>query len=385
MPRVARPIIRRCPWKRDRWIADGLRDDQGKRFRKFFETKEAAKAWLSSHREKSLVEGRAGLSFSDNQRADARRALIELASFQGATLTDAARHYAEFLRRIEKTAPVSELIPSFLAAKKADGRSDRYLSDLRSRLKDFEEAFGDKLAAAITTRDLDEWLRALPLAPQGRANHRKTVKTLFSFAIVQGLARENPATKTARPKIVPKEPGILTPVQLHRLLSVADETLRPVIAISAFAGLRPAEVHRLTWDAVNLEERFIAVSAMTSKTASRRIVAMTENLLAWLVRTPNRNGPVCPVGERQLFLDARKAAAINPWPSNALRHSWVTYRYALTGDAARTASEAGHDQAMLHRHYRALATKSDAEKWFNSLPAENADNAISFEPGIAAG
>ena len=82
MPRIARPTVRRCPWKKDRWIVDGLRDDQGRRFRKFFESREDAKTWLANHREKSLVEGRAGLSFTDAQRADARRALVELASFK---------------------------------------------------------------------------------------------------------------------------------------------------------------------------------------------------------------------------------------------------------------------------------------------------------------
>jgi len=82
MPRIARPTIRRCPWKPDRWIVDGLRDDQGKRFRRFFETKESAKTWLANHREKSLVEGRSGLAFTDAQRADARHALQELAPFR---------------------------------------------------------------------------------------------------------------------------------------------------------------------------------------------------------------------------------------------------------------------------------------------------------------
>ncbi len=61
---------------------------------------------------------------------------------------------------------------------------------------------------------------------------------------------------------------------------------------------------------------------------------------------------------------ARAVAGIRRWPGDALRHSWVTYRFALTGDAVRTAAEAGHDQAILHRHYRPLATKSEAEKWF---------------------
>jgi hypothetical protein len=75
--------------------------------------------------------------------------------------------------------------------------------------------------------------------------------------------------------------------------------------------------------------------------------------------------------ERDLAVEAREAAGIKKWPADGLRHSWVTYRFALRGDAARTAAEAGHDQAVLHRHYRALATKAVAERWFAILPGDS--------------
>jgi len=388
MPRTARPAIRRCPWKQDRWIVDGLRDDQGKRFRRFFETKESAKAWLDNHREKSLVEGRAGFAFTDAQRADARHALKELAAFKGATLTDAAKHFADFLRRTERTVPVAELIAMFLKAKKADGRAPRYLADLQTRLGAFRDSFGDKLTAAVTTRDLDDWLHGLPLGPQSRVNYRRVLHALFNFACAREFARENPVTRTGKPKVFAKEPGILTPVQFERLLNAADERLRPALAIGGFAGLRPAELHRLTWDAVNLEERHVSVSAKTSKTASRRLVPICENLLAWLLTAPKRVGPVLPLSvaiERELTQGARNAAGIKTWPADALRHSWVTYRFALTGDAARTAAEAGHDQAVLHRHYRALATHAEAERWFAILPGDHAAKTVAFEPAAAQG
>jgi integrase len=381
MPRTARPAIRRCPWKQDRWIVDGLRDDQGKRFRRFFETKENAKAWLDNHREKSLVEGRAGLAFTGAQRADALHALQELAQFKGATLTDAAKHFADFLRRTERTVPVAELVAMFLEAKKADGRAPRYLSDLRVRLGDFAKSFGDKLTAAVTTRDLDEWIHGLPVGPQSRVNYRRVLNVLFNFACARELARENPVMRTGKPKVFAKEPGILTPVQFERLLNAADERLRPALAIGGFAGLRPAELHRLTWDAVNLEERHVSVSAKTSKTASRRLVPICDNLLAWLLTAPKRVGSVLPVSDaigRDLFVAAREAAGIKTWPADALRHSWVTYRFALTGDAARTAAEAGHDQAVLHRHYRALATKAQAEAYFAIRPPTDAAKVVRF-------
>ena len=82
--------------------------------------------------------------------------------------------------------------------------------------------------------------------------------------------------------------------------------------------------------------------------------------------------------EHDLVLDARDAAGIKKWPPDGLRHSWVAHRFALTGDAARTAAEAGHDQAVLHRHYRALATKTQAEAYFAIRPLGGAAKIVSF-------
>ena len=108
-----------------------------------------------------------------------------------------------------------------------------------------------------------------------------------------------------------------------------------------------------------------------------------DNLLAWLLRAPKRVGSVMPLSEmieRDLAVEAREAAGIKKWPADGLRHSWVTYRFALTGDAARTAGEAGHDQAVLHRHYRALATKTVAERWFAIIPGDGVAQPVPFDP-----
>lgn len=56
------------------------------------------------------------------------------------------------------------------------------------------------------------------------------------------------------------------------------------------------------------------------------------------------------------------------WKSNALRHSFASYRFAQTGDAGRVAGELGNSAAVVHKHYRELVKPADAEKWFNVKP-----------------
>ena len=54
---------------------------------------------------------------------------------------------------------------------------------------------------------------------------------------------------------------------------------------------------------------------------------------------------------------------------NVLRHSFCSYHFALHQDAAKTALLMQHtNQAMLYRHYKGLALRSDAEKYFMIRP-----------------
>jgi hypothetical protein len=69
---------------------------------------------------------------------------------------------------------------------------------------------------------------------------------------------------------------------------------------------------------------------------------------------------------------ARNAAGITPWPDNAMRHSFVSYRLSATGNAAQTALESGHDQAVLFKHYRELVRPLDAARYWQIFPAAEA-------------
>ena len=58
------------------------------------------------------------------------------------------------------------------------------------------------------------------------------------------------------------------------------------------------------------------------------------------------------------------------WKSNALRHSYASYRLADLKDTARVALEMGNSPSMLFRNYRELVTEKQAMDWFSVLPAK---------------
>ena len=71
------------------------------------------------------------------------------------------------------------------------------------------------------------------------------------------------------------------------------------------------------------------------------------------------------------------------WKHNALRHSYITYRAAETNDVPRVALEAGNSPAMIHKHYRALATSTEAKAWFAISP-KTAENVVQMPVAVAA-
>jgi integrase len=294
----------------------------------------------------------------------------------------ACRFYAARFKQVARK-PVAEVVSEFLPIKAARGASGRYIQDLRYRLNRFA---GDcnKECCNVTTAEVQEWLDNQKLAAQSNANYRRVIHLFFKFAVARGYAAENPVAGAERVKVKGGEVEIYTAVEIARLLAAASPEYRPCLAIGAFAGLRSAEIGRLEWNDIDLAARHIVVGASRSKTATRRIVPIHENLCAWLAPYAGREGKIWKSGYFPFYRAQEAAAAATAvdageekgikgqkpvaWKANALRHSYASYRFALTGDAGRVAGELGNSATVVHRHYRELVKPADAERWFAVMP-----------------
>jgi len=199
------------------------------------------------------------------------------------------------------------------------------------------------------------------------------------------------------------------------------------MVIGAFAGVRHAELQRLEWTDLLLDRGYVVVRATQSKTGSRRLVPIQENLRIWLSRMQPGEREVCEVanmasaiallvreinrGRRAVWaqanqvsedqlketmkearkdLAAAKAArskqahknSLPPgaetsdtegwtpfvWKQNALRHSFISYRLAENPNMAEVSLESGTSPQMVHRHYKALVNVAEAKEWFSITP-----------------
>ena len=357
----------------------------GGRKRRFFKERSHAETFMQLSKVQQANFGLAALSIPDALRVEAIECTGKLEPY-GATLRDAVEFYLPHLQATKRSCTASALVQELLKAKEADGASTRYLGDLRGRLRQFANVFGERPVASISSQMLDEWLRSLSdkqngrrLSPVTRNHFRRVLIVLFNFAKSRGYCVSNPAEQSAKAKEVETPVGIISVQQTARLLESAPPELVPYLAIGAFAGLRRAELERLDWKEVDQQSHLIEVTARNSKSARRRLVKIQPNLAKWLQPYAQLSGNVTPPGYGKLLLSAREAAGIAQWPPNALRHGFASYHLAHFNDAAALALELGHtNSALVFQHYRQLVKPKDAEAYWHIIPAVNARKVLSF-------
>jgi integrase len=299
-------------------------------------------------------------------------------------VVQAATDFARRNQQVQQQRTVAEAATELVELKKSRGASGRYAEDLKNRLDKFAKSFAVGVDT-VSTGDVQGWLDELKAAPRTVKNFRGSLCTLFKFCEARGyIAKgENPATGTEQVSTRNGDAiSIFTPLELSRLLAAAPDTFKPVIALQAFAGLRSAEVMRLDYE--DISGGFVRLDAGKTKTATRRLVAVLPALRDWLDEYGKKSGPVFPhtrayfhelqrdTAERTAVKadKEKRIAAIKPvkWKANALRHSFISYRVAITKDVAATALEAGNSATMIHQHYRELVKPNEAKQWFAVKP-----------------
>ena len=277
------------------------------------------------------------------------------------------RHFKKVLRQV--TIPV--VVAEMLLQREQDGASKVYLGQLRTTLNRFAAKFPGEILEA-TSQEIDAWLRSLDVAAGTRNSMLRCIKVFFSFARERNYLPEDRGTAADTVKLVKNVSDNYSggsPKQMATILHAAPPRMIPILAIEAFTGIRVAELSRLDWSAVDLDRRIIELRADQAKTASRRVVPIPDNLVAWLAPL-ERKGKV--VAAKNLYVDMTalaRALKIN-WPRNVLRHSFISYRIAIVKSADQVALEAGNSPSMIFKHYRELTTEQEAEKWFGILPKE---------------
>ena len=294
-----------------------------------------------------------------------------------------AKHRAEEARRgALQPITLPALVEKYLSSIEGK-KSIRYVQDLKSKLHQAAKAFTGQVRD-IRADDIDRWIDGMENAGQRtKNNYRMALLTLFSYARNKNhLPRAEKTEAEFATRHDDKKSGLIgiyTPQEFGMYLRYVDSRFVPFVALGGLAGLRTIEILRLEWSDVWFAKGFIEVGRSKSKTATRRLVPICPALKEWLEPFAQKSGPVLPdirddVHFRRLF-HAAEAPLMdeNGKPRvklvhNGLRHSFCSYRLALTKSAAQVALEAGNSPKMLFEHYRELVTEAEGDEWFALTP-----------------
>lgn len=342
---------------------------------------------------RQYADGRHGFDYTPpgEARSQVRLKTMEDAEARGRELLGAAEagkverlsidpdEYAEFLRwkaaRRPKAA-VPALVEKFLRNKRDKGRSEWHLRTLKGDLELFAAVFTGPISD-LRSDAVEAWLTARGIGARRWNNLLASIVALHRFARrEQVLSAELTPVElierhSHRPKIETYSPN-----EFARLLSAAGEDWLPALIFGGMCGLRPEEYRPdprfgkpgLTWANVLWAKGKIDVTAEASKVQRRRFANLCESAARLLHRYRKRSGPVLPFERLTKHTALIAEAAGVPWKSNGLRHSYASYRLALTEDVPSLALEMGNSPAMIFAHYLDVKHREEAEEWFATVP-----------------
>jgi len=300
------------------------------------------------------------------------------------SLMEAVQFYERFGKTVKENKSIPAIVEELNANLKADGKSEYHLRDMKRRLETFALAFPKPIMEA-TTKEISEWLRQLKghnkkgqevdLAPKSRNHYRNSIVQLFNHArdhgyLPKGMPTEAEAVKSL--EVVPPTNEIFTVKEIEKVLYSAPARLVVPMAIKAFCGLRTEEMMNLRWEHLNLESKYIKLPAEVTKTKERRLVPISDNLVAWLTPHKRLTGRVCDRWQRpqalfQAFDRHGKRQGVDVG-ANKFRNSYISYRVAVTHDVAKVALESGNSPRIIQREYLELATEEEGQLWFAVFP-----------------
>jgi integrase len=371
-------------WQLDYGVVNGRRKQVA-----FSRLKEAQKA-LKDAQTARQRHGEMGVALTTAELADAMLASGKLAE-HGVSLIEAVDFYLAHAKAVKRKVLIGELVTLFIAARWEDDASVRYRRQLKVSLSSLARSHAMRHAHEITREHVERWLRGHGWAAKTRNNYLGDARALFAWAVKEGYAARNPCDGIEKARLTEEEIGTLTVEQCAALLKAAvayrnqrngQQELLGYVVLGMFCGVRPAELGRMDWAAVDVPNGTVIVAGSHAKTRRRRVVDLPDCAKAWLRLLPlaQRSGDrrICSKAHSTKWERFRQAAGylVNaktgkgvPWPHNALRHTFASMHYAARQNEALLQAQMGHENAaMLHRHYRALKTRAEAERFWKLKP-----------------
>jgi len=246
---------------------------------------------------------------------------------------------------------------------------------IRERTRVAVEECPDLPVESIGAEEIEAWASRGEIGARTYNNRLETWKTVLRRARDLGwLPRQElvAAELVKRKRQDRKSPEIWTIREAEKALAflATSTTSRkhiPWFAVCAWAGLRPSEARELKRSDIDLKGGYIHVrAAVATKLGQERFVPIQPNLRAILERFWPQKGVKFALKDpaKSVSKILRTGGILEEWKQDALRHSFCSYRLAVTKTIGLVAEEAGNSEAIIRTNYRRPVPKEAGEGWF---------------------
>jgi integrase len=320
-------------------------------------------------------------------RVRATNAAERLKSY-GKNIDDAVNFYIEHLDQVAASVPfatlASKIRDEFKRRAKNNEASSRHIETMSETLNKLEAKFGERSVATIETKELREWLLALPLAAKTRNKHRGYARQIFTLAVDYGYRPTNPVLPIKKFRERSNEENgeitILSAADTKKLFDSAESEVIPFLVLNFFCGIRRSTVERLDWADVSVKQQHVIVPRYKGKNQKRYRVSIAKNALVWLKPYAKDSGSILVPSKafqtfgkpskrrtRELVVAAADTARVT-LPDNAGRHTFISMHVAYHESIEKTALEADTSPEIIKSNYLDIVTKPEATKFWAIRP-----------------
>lgn len=263
------------------------------------------------------------------------------------------------LQRRERTVTLEKAVEKALQVRQE--LRPRTLIDFRyfaRRLMRLNPGAARRRVRGIDANECSIWLEKAFSSLHQRRKARAILSGVFSTAIREGWCDTNPITKVNTPQVKEKQLPILTPSEITKLTTTAEQyangSCAAAVGMMLYAGIRPHEVARLSWAQVDLQAEAIYILPQHSKTGGARRGTIHAPLLDILKRHQQADASrICPPNWLMHWRTLRQQAGwgtdSHPWRQDVLRHTYASYHLSRFRSYTELQCEIGHRDASLLR------------------------------------
>lgn len=333
--------------------------------RKFFEKKRDADEFAAL-KESERREGANRLYGISEKEARYVVDAMDLMKGRESELVDACRLYLAHNTKEQRT--LAQAVAEMIGRKRTVGRRAISLGRLENTLNRFAFGRESKPVHEITAAECEAWICAKEAkAESTRRSRQIDLTTFFSFCVKRGWCVKRPTDGLEKYSHGKGSPKILTVQQCETTLKAAVKLHKgkalATVVLQLFCGLRPLESYKVSRAMIKGGQ--LRLDETIAKTNDIRIVTINPTAKRWLAYAEKIGSPLPLKNWRNKIADIHASA--KPWPSDAFRHSFVSYHLEIHG-WEKTVEQAGHSLATSFKHYRALTTKADARKFWELKP-----------------